>query len=108
MHRKSCVSLNFGGSVIDADLTKGGAAPSGRRRLKARSSSALDRVNGRGAVLDAPGVQHGAVEIDLVPADFAHLGRPQAVLEGEKDHRAVAVGLSRSEPDSRRTREAEW
>jgi hypothetical protein len=35
------------------------------------------------AVLDPPDVEHGAVEVDLVPAQIAGLGGPQAVPEGD-------------------------
>jgi hypothetical protein len=34
-------------------------------------------VGARGAVLDPPDVEHGAVEVDLIPAQVADLGRPR-------------------------------
>jgi hypothetical protein len=45
---------------------------------------ALDRVGAWGAVLDPSDVEHGAVEIDLVPAQVADLGGPQAVPVGQQ------------------------
>jgi hypothetical protein len=42
-------------------------------------------------------MEHGAAEVDLVPAEVANLGRPEPVPEGDQDHgrvpMTVAVGL---------------
>jgi hypothetical protein len=55
---------------------------------------ALDRVGARGAVLDPPDVKHRAVEVDLVPAEVADVGCPQAVPVGEQDNGGVAVTIA--------------
>jgi hypothetical protein len=36
-------------------------------------------------------VERRAVEVDLVPAQIADLGRPEAMPEGDQDHGGVAV-----------------
>jgi hypothetical protein len=54
---------------------------------------ALDRMRARGAVLDPADVEHGAVEVDLVPTEVADLGRPQAVPAGQQDHGGIAMAL---------------
>jgi hypothetical protein len=52
---------------------------------------ALYRVGARVAVLDAADVEHGAVEVDLVPAQVARFGRPEALPVGQQDHGRVPV-----------------
>jgi hypothetical protein len=54
---------------------------------------ALDRVRARRAVLDPADVEHGAVEVDLVPSEVADLGRPQAVPVSEEHHGRVSVAV---------------
>src|SRR5450631_2202140 len=38
-------------------------------------------------------MEHCAVEVDLVPAQVADLGRPQPVPEGEQDHGRVTMAM---------------
>jgi hypothetical protein len=52
---------------------------------------ALDRVCARGAVPAPADVRHRFVEVDLVPTEVAHLGRPRAVPVGQQDHGRAAV-----------------
>jgi hypothetical protein len=51
-------------------------------------------VGARGAVLDPPHMQDGAIEVDLVPAQVAGLGGAQPVPEGHEDHGRVPVTVS--------------
>jgi hypothetical protein len=44
----------------------------------------VEGMGARGAVLDSPDVEHRAVEVDLVPAQVADLGGPQAVPKGDR------------------------
>jgi hypothetical protein len=60
--------------------------PSQRPKLVAKQ-----RVRAAGAILDPPDMQHGGVELDLVPAQVAHLGRPKPVAVGEQDHGCIPV-----------------
>ncbi len=46
------------------------------------------------AVLDAPDVQHRRLEVDLLPAQIDHLGRPQAVPVGQKHHEGITVAVA--------------
>jgi hypothetical protein len=65
-----------------------------RSLTNTNGEDALDRVCARRAVLDPADVQHGAGEVDLVPAQVADLGRPEAMPEGEQDHGGVAVTVA--------------
>jgi hypothetical protein len=45
-------------------------------------------------VLDPAGVEDGAIEVDLIPAQIADLGRLQAVPKGDQDHGGIAMTVS--------------
>jgi hypothetical protein len=47
----------------------------------------------RGAALDSADVPGRAFEVDLFPTKVDHLGRSQAMPEGEKRHKGVAVTM---------------
>jgi hypothetical protein len=55
----------------------------------------VKRMSARGAALDPPDVEHRAVEVDLVPAEIADLGGPQAVPKGDQDLRSCVAQMSR-------------
>jgi SNF2-related domain len=63
----------------------------------------VGRVVRKRALLDPPHMQDRSVEIDLIPAEVADLGRPETVAEGDQDHGRVpvpmAVGLGRLDQD---------
>ena len=58
---------------------------------------ALQGTRARGSVLDPANVEHGAIEVDLIPTQVANLSRAQSVPEGYQDQggvpMAAAVGL---------------
>src|SRR6266853_3765485 len=47
-----------------------------------------------GAILDPPHMEHRAIEVDLVPAQVADLGRPEPMAEGHQDHGGVPVTVA--------------
>ncbi len=47
-----------------------------------------------GAVLDPPHMEHRAIEVDLVTAQVADLGRPEPVAERHQDHGGVPVTVA--------------
>src|SRR3954470_12708068 len=62
--------------------------------LQAEKSTHLQpvqRMHARGALLNSTDVEHGAVEINLIPAKRYEFGGAQAVSEGHQDHRRVAM-----------------
>ena len=52
---------------------------------------AAQGVGARGAVLDPPHMQHRRIELDLVPAQVAELGRPKPVPEGQQASRIMVA-----------------
>ncbi len=51
-------------------------------------------MRARRPVLDPPHVEHSAIEVDLVPAQVADLGRPQPMPEGDQDHARIAMAVA--------------
>ena len=56
--------------------------------------AAAHRMHARHSVLDALDMQEPVRQVDLIPAQRAKLGRPQAVPVCDEDHRRVAVPVS--------------
>jgi hypothetical protein len=54
---------------------------------------AEQRVGAGRVILDPPHMEHGAVEVDLDPAQVADLGCPQPVTKGEQDHGRVTMAM---------------
>jgi hypothetical protein len=55
---------------------------------------ALDRMRAGCAVLDPADMEHGAIEVDLVPTQVADLGGAEAVPAGEEDHGRVTMAVT--------------
>src|SRR5258707_3966424 len=51
-------------------------------------------MRARRPVLDPPHVEHSAIEVDLVPAQVADLGRPEPMPEGDQDHARIAMAVA--------------
>jgi hypothetical protein len=83
-HSGKAGGREWGSALTDED--------EGRRRTLAVEPTqcpklvADQRVRARSPVLDPPHVKHSPVEVDLVPAQVADLGRPQPVTKGEQDN----------------------
>src|SRR5262249_32658427 len=54
----------------------------------------MQGVRARGLVLDPADVEHSAIEVHLVPAEIAGLGRTQTMSERDQDHGGVPMALT--------------
>jgi hypothetical protein len=50
-------------------------------------------MDGRRSLLGSANVQPASIELDLMPLQIAHLGSPQAVSIGDKDHACIAMAM---------------
>jgi hypothetical protein len=67
---------------------------SGRRNNTLRKLGAAERMRPRRAIPEAPNVQNGALEIDLIPAQVDQLADPQTMPETYPDRGRITMPMA--------------